>query len=82
MIIGKVGRGSIAERIGLHGARETAGGRIELGDIIVAVDQQPVETIDDLMDLMERHKVGDEVTIEYVRGKRRVQVVVPLQAVN
>ena len=44
----------------------------------MAVDQQPVETIDDLMDLMERHKVGDEVTIEYVRGKRRVQVVVPL----
>ena len=82
VIIGKVGRGSIAERIGLHGARETVGGRIELGDIIVAVDGQPVETIDDLMDLMEKHKVGDEVTIDYVRGKRRLQVIAPLQAVN
>ncbi|MBP9636576.1 MAG: PDZ domain-containing protein, partial [Nitrospira sp.] len=65
-----------------HGARETVGGRIELGDIIVAVDGQPVETIDDLMDLMEKHKVGDEVTIDYVRGKRRLQVMAPLQAVN
>ncbi len=82
VIIGKVGRGSIAERIGLHGARETGGGRIELGDIIVAVDGKPVDTIDDLMDLMEQHKVGDEVTIEYVRGKRRLQVIAPLQAVN
>ncbi len=82
VIIGKVGRGSIAERIGLHGARETVGGRVELGDIIVAVDGKAVETIDDLMDLMEQHKVGDEVTIEYVRGKRRLQVIAPLQAVN
>jgi len=31
---------------------------------------------------MEQHKVGDEVTIEYVRGKRRLQVIAPLQAVN
>ena len=48
----------------------------------MAVDGQPVETIDDLMDLMEKHKVGDEVTIDYVRGKRRLQVMAPLQAVN
>lgn len=82
VIIGKVGRGSIAERIGLHGARETVGGRVELGDIIVAVDGKAVETIDDLMDLLEQHKVGDEVTIEYVRGKRRLQVIAPLQAIN
>ncbi len=82
VIIGKVGRGSAAERIGLHGARETAGGRIELGDIIVAVDGKPVETIEDLMDLMEQHKVGDQVTIEFMRGNRRVQAVATLQAVN
>lgn len=82
VIIGKVGRGSAAERIGLHGARETAGGRIELGDIIVAVDGKPVETIDDLMDLMEQHKVGDQVTIEFARGNRRMQAVATLQAVN
>ncbi len=82
VIIGKVGRGSAAERIGLHGARETAGGRIELGDIIVAVDGKPVETIDDLMDLMEQHRVGDQVTIEFARGNRRMQAVATLQAVN
>jgi S1-C subfamily serine protease len=82
VIVGKVGRGSAAERIGLRGVRETVGGRIELGDIIVAVEGKPVETIDDLMDLMEQHKVGDQVTIEYARGNRRLQVVVTLQAVN
>ncbi|MCE7977065.1 MAG: PDZ domain-containing protein [Nitrospira sp. NTP1] len=82
VIIGRVGRGSTAERIGLRGARETAGGRIELGDIIVAVDGKPVETIDDLMDFMEQHKVGDQVTIEFTRGNRRTQAMATLQAVN
>ncbi len=82
VIIGKVGRGSAAERVGLRGARETMGGRVELGDILVAVDGKPVETIDDLMDEMEKHKVGDQVTIEYTRGNRRLQAAVTLQAVN
>ncbi len=82
VIIGKVGRGSVAERVGLRGARETMGGRVELGDILVAVDGKPVETIDDLMDAMEKHKVGEQVTIEYARGNRRLQATVTLQAVN
>ena len=82
LIIGKVGRGSPAERAGLRGARETAMGRIQLGDIIVAVDGKPIETVDDLMDVMEKHRVGDQVTVEYLRGNRRQQVRVTLQAVN
>ncbi len=82
VIIGKIGRGSSAERAGLRGSRETSGGRVELGDILVAVDGKPVETIDDLMALMEQHKVGDQVIIEYVRGNRKLQVTVALQAVN
>jgi S1-C subfamily serine protease len=82
LIIGKVGRGSPAERAGLRGARETAMGRIQLGDIIVAVDGKSVETIDDLMDVMETRKVGDQVTVEYLRGNRRYRVSVTLQAVN
>ncbi|HJR77268.1 MAG TPA: trypsin-like peptidase domain-containing protein [Nitrospiraceae bacterium] len=82
IIIGKVGRGSPAEKAGLRGARETAMGRIHLGDIIVAVEGKPIQTVDDLMDVMEKHKVGDEVTVEYLRGNRRHQVRVTLQAVN
>jgi len=82
VIIGKVGRGSAAERVGLRGARETMGGRVELGDILLAVDGKPVETVEELMDAMEQHKVGDQVTIEYARGNRRLQATVTLQAVN
>lgn len=82
LVIGKVGRGSAAEKAGLRGARETMMGRIELGDVIVAVDGRPVETVDDLLDVMEHHRVGEQVTVEYQRGNRRQQVTVTLQAVN
>lgn len=82
LIIGKVARGSSADRAGLRGARETVTGRVELGDIIVAVDGKPVETVDDMMDIMEQHKVGDRVTVEVLRHNKRVAIDVTLQAVN
>lgn len=82
LIIGKVSRGGSADRAGLRGARETATGRIELGDILVAIGGKPVDTIDDLMDIMDRHKVGDRVTVEVLRNNRRHSIDVILQAVN
>ena len=82
LIIGKVSKGGAAERAGLQGARETMPGRVELGDVIVSVDGKAVTTVDDLMDVMEHHKVGDRVAIEVVRVNRRQQLMVTLQAIN
>lgn len=82
LILAKVARGGGADRAGLRGLREASGGRVELGDILVAVDGTPVETIDDLMDVMEKHKIGDRVKIEIVRNNKRLSVDVTLQAVN
>ena len=82
LIIGKVSRGGGAEQAGLKGARETVAGRVELGDIITAVDGKPVGTLDELMGVMERHKVNDQVMVEILRGTRRERVSVTLQAVN
>jgi S1-C subfamily serine protease len=48
----------------------------------VAVAGKPVTTIDDLMDVLENHKVGDQVVVEIVRGNRKEKVMVTLQAVN
>jgi S1-C subfamily serine protease len=82
LIIGRVSRGGSADRAGLRGAKETTTGRIELGDILVAIDGKPVETVDALMDIMEKHKVGDRVTVEVLRGNKRQSVELVLQAVN
>ncbi|MBH0180762.1 MAG: PDZ domain-containing protein, partial [Nitrospira sp.] len=82
LIIGKVTGGGGAERAGLRGVRETTAGRIELGDIVVAVDGKPVETVDDLMGAMEKYKVGDRVKVDVVRNNKRRSVDVTLQVVN
>lgn len=82
LVIGKVSRGGAAERAGLKGARETSSGRIELGDIVLAVAGKPVTTIDELMDVLEHHKVGDQVAVDILRGNRRENIMVTLQAVN
>jgi S1-C subfamily serine protease len=39
-------------------------------------------TIDELMDVLEHHKVGDQVVVEILRENRREKVTVTLQAVN
>jgi len=82
VIIGKVTRGGAADRAGLKGARETMMGQIQLGDIVVSIAGKPVATIDDLMDVMEAHKVGEQVSVEILRGNRREKVSLILQAVN
>jgi protease Do-like 1, chloroplastic len=82
LVIGKVWGAGAADRAGLRGARETVNGRVELGDVIVAVGGKPVATVDDLLDVMEDHRVGDQVTVEILRGNRRERVPVTLQAVN
>jgi S1-C subfamily serine protease len=82
LIIGKVSRGGSADRAGLRGARETVTGRVELGDILVAVDGRPVEKVDDLLDVMENHKVGDRVKVDVIRNNKQQSIDVTLQAVN
>ncbi len=82
LIVGKVSRGGAADRAGLKGARETVTGQVELGDIITAVAGKSVTTIDELLDVMEKHKVGDQVMVEILRANRRQSVAVTLQAVN
>jgi S1-C subfamily serine protease len=82
VIIGKVIRGGGAERAGLRGVREAVGGRIELGDIIVGVDGQTVDTLDHLLAALEAHKVGDQIPVNILRGSHKQQVMVTLQAVN
>jgi S1-C subfamily serine protease len=69
---------SPAAKAGLRPTRESSSGDIELGDIIVAFDDKPVKTIDDLYAALEAHKPGDTVTLTIVRDKQRQEVQVTL----
>ncbi len=82
LVIGKVYRGGAADRAGLKGLRETLGGRIELGDVITGVEGKRVTRLDEWLAVLDRHKVGDRVTLEILRDNRHAQVPVTLQAVE
>jgi S1-C subfamily serine protease len=82
LVIAKVARGGSAERAGLRGARVSQSGRVELGDIITHVDGQPVKVVDDLVSILDRHKIGEKVTVEYLRDNRSRQTGVTLQQVD
>jgi S1-C subfamily serine protease len=79
VIIGRIAPGGPAGRAGLRGTRETMGGRIRLGDVITKVDGKPVEAVDDLLRILESHKIGDQIAVEFLRDSRSRQVTVTLQ---
>jgi S1-C subfamily serine protease len=78
--IARVSAGSPAAKAGLKAATHqvTADGQTVLvgGDTIVGFDDQPVRSAQDLADAVARHKPGDRIGVQVVRGgsPRTVQV--------
>ena len=79
LVIG-VSEGSAAAKAGIRPTEFDSTGRIQLGDIIVAVDDKPVESRADLVLLLRERKVGDEVRITVERGDRKHVLAARLQA--
>jgi S1-C subfamily serine protease len=73
----KVFRNSPAERAGLRATGWVRSGfskRIRLGDIIVAIDDKPVEKPNDFFDILEKYKIGDKVTLTIVRDNETMKI--------
>jgi S1-C subfamily serine protease len=72
--------GGAAARAGLIGTQKAGDGGWVLGDVIIGMDQQPVNDVNDLYRELDKHKVGDEVTLDVVRRNEKRQVKLKLQA--
>jgi len=70
--------GSSAANAGLRGVVQTENGDFELGDIIIAIDSEKVSNNDDLFKFLDKHQVGDTVSVELVRNSRHLTVPVKL----
>ncbi len=71
--------GSPADQAGLRGGRGTGDGSVPRGgDVIVAVDGTPVETMDQLVEQISRHSPGDTVRLTVVRDGQRQEITVTL----
>ncbi len=74
--------GGAADRAGLRGGSERAYlGNTPImigGDLIVAIDGKPIETQQDLAQVMNNHRAGDTVKVTVYRGKKKLEVEVTL----
>jgi S1-C subfamily serine protease len=81
-LVTKVIPDSPAAKAGLRATRQTRAGDIVLGDIIVALDQQPVQSTKDVFNFLERHKPGDAVTVTVLREGQRKDIQLTLDAAS
>jgi S1-C subfamily serine protease len=88
LLINQLARGGAAQRAGLQGPQIVRFQRNGFeyraidrsrADLIVAVDDHPVKSLDDLLSYIESKKVGDTVMLTIVRNDKQMQVEVELK---
>jgi len=82
LLIIQVTAGGSADLAGLRAGTERAYlGNIPImlgGDLIIAIDDQKVESEQDLSEMMNNHRAGDTVKVTIYRGKKKMDVNVAL----
>lgn len=84
VVIAEVIPGGPADKAGLRGGNRViyvdSTQIIVGGDIIVKIDGKPVESMEELRSEIQKRKVGDIVSITYVRGDKEYTVKIKLEA--
>jgi len=78
VMVWEVAPGSAAANAGLQGVTQTENGDWEFGDIIVAIDGDKIKNADDLSRVLDKHQLGQTVSVEVVRNSRRLTLPVRL----
>jgi S1-C subfamily serine protease len=83
VLVNEVQAGSAAAEAGLRPTRvNPQTGRIDLGDVILAVGETRVRLVNDVLDVLQDHAAGDVVTLRLLRGRSQVDVPVRLEHVT
>jgi S1-C subfamily serine protease len=78
VLVLEVAPDSPADKAGLRPTRLQRNGSIILGDVIQAIDGKPVESFDDLAELLDRYTFGAQVTVTLRRDERSIETDVTL----
>jgi S1-C subfamily serine protease len=68
VVVLEVHPGGPAERASIHPL-----------DVIIAVDDRPVERVEDVVGAVSRHRRGDRVSVTFLRGGRKRRTTVVLE---
>lgn len=80
VVVAQVEAGGPAARAGIHEARVSDDGRVDLGDVIMALDGKPVSTQDELAMQLLGRAPGETVRLTLTRAGKTVEVEVTLEA--
>lgn len=69
-----------AGRAGLKGMMRDRYGRIYIGDIILKVDGKEVNSRDDIYHILGKYKIGETVTLDYLRDGKKKKIKLKLKA--
>jgi len=81
LILGLSDNGAAA-KAGLLPTKRDPFGRIELGDIIVAINGQTLSRVDDLVAACDERQIGDKLRVTVKRGNMIRDVYITLQEIN
>lgn len=71
---------SAAAKAGLRAFMRDDNGELIYGDVITAIDEQSIKSLDDLLSALEQHQAGDNVLIKVRRGNEVVLLTAMLGA--
>lgn len=71
-----------AARAGLRGTSRNVAGRIELGDVIVAINGQTLSAVEDLLAAFDNRQVGETVRVTVKRGTSVRDCYITLEEIN
>ncbi|HFB99844.1 MAG TPA: PDZ domain-containing protein [Phaeodactylibacter sp.] len=74
ILVTNVIKGGGAEKAGLQPTYRDKNGRIQLGDIITAIDGSAIKSRNDLRLILENYKPKDKVTLTILREKKEMKV--------
>lgn len=80
VIVLDVVEGSQPHRLGMQGLSRGRRGELQLGDVIVEIDGQPVLDEDDYANVMEQHLPGETVSVRSIRGNQSREYEIELRA--
>lgn len=78
-VISFINENSSADKAGLRGMSRDRFGRIYIGDIILKIDGKEVNSKDDVFHILEQYKIGDTITIDFLRESKKKSLKVKLQ---
>jgi S1-C subfamily serine protease len=80
VVVLKVSPGSSADSVGLRGVRLGRDGSVIPGDIVIAVDGRPVESVARFLTRLDDHQVGESIKRTVTRDGRQRDVTATVQA--